>query len=85
MASGTPVVASKIAVEGLNITDGVHLLTSNKATDLADLTVRVLNDKNLWQQLSKNGKEFVAKNYDWELISQKLDRIYQEIGNYAKK
>lgn len=85
MASGTPVVASKIAVEGLNITDGVHLLTSNKATDLADLTVRVLNDKNLWQKLSKNGKEFVALNYDWELISQKLDRIYQEIGNYAKK
>jgi glycosyltransferase involved in cell wall biosynthesis len=49
------------------------------------LTVRVLNDKNLWQQLSQNGKEFVAKNYDWELISQKLDKIYQEIGNYAKK
>ena len=85
MASGTPVVASKIAVEGLKITDGQHLLTSNNATTLADLTVRVLNDKNLWQKLSENGKEFVAKNYDWELISQKLDRIYQEIGNYAKK
>lgn len=85
MASGTPVVASKIAVEGLNIIDGQHVLTSNDAGTLADLTVKVLNDKNLWSTLSKNGKEFVAKNYDWELISQKLDRIYQEIGNYAKK
>ncbi|AKM81487.1 MAG: Glycosyl transferase, family I [Candidatus Pacebacteria bacterium GW2011_GWF2_38_9] len=85
MASGTPVVASKIAVEGLKIEDGQHVLTSNSASVLADLTVRVLNDKNLWQTLSKNGKEFVALNYDWELISQKLDRIYQEIGNYAKK
>jgi glycosyltransferase involved in cell wall biosynthesis len=85
MASGTPVVASKIAVEGLKIEDGRHVLTSNSASSLADLTVKVLNDKNLWQRLSKNGKEFVAKNYDWELISQKLDRIYQEIGNYAKK
>lgn len=85
MASGTPVVASKIAVEGLNIIDGQHVLTSNDASTLADLTVKVLNDKNLWSTLSKNGKEFVAKNYDWELISQKLDRIYQEIGNYAKK
>ncbi len=85
MASGTPVVASKIAVEGLNIIDGQHVLTSNDANTLADLTVKVLNDKNLWQRLSENGKEFVAKNYDWDLISQKLDKIYQEIGNYAKK
>ena len=85
MASGTPVVASKIAVEGLDIIDGQHVLTSNDANTLADLTVKVLNDKNLWQRLSENGKEFVAKNYDWDLISQKLDRIYQEIGNYAKK
>ncbi len=85
MASGTPVVASKIAVEGLDIIDGQHVLTSNDAETLADLTAKVLNDKNLWQRLSENGKEFVAKNYDWDLISQKLDRIYQEIGNYAKK
>ncbi|HPS40631.1 MAG TPA: glycosyltransferase family 4 protein [Candidatus Woesebacteria bacterium] len=84
MASGTPVVASKIAVEGLNIKDGQHVLTSNDADTLADLTVKVLNDKKLWQKLSQNGKKFVAKNYDWNLISQQLDKIYQEIGN-AKK
>lgn len=85
MASGTPVVASKIAVEGLKIKNGEQVLQSNQATDLADLTVKVLNDKNLWKKLSKNGKEFVSKNYDWDLISSKLDKIYQEIGNYAKK
>ena len=81
MASGTPVVASKIAVEGLNIKDGQDVLTSNKAQELADLTVKVLNDKNLWQTLSANGKKFVSQHYDWELISQELDKIYQEIGD----
>lgn len=81
MASGTPVVASKIAVEGLNIRDGQDVLTSNDAQTLADLTVQVLSDKNLWQTLSANGKEFVGQHYDWELISQELDKIYQEIGD----
>jgi glycosyltransferase involved in cell wall biosynthesis len=81
MASGTPVVASKIAVEGLNIKDGQDVLTSNNAQELADLTVKVLNDKNLWQTLSANGKKFVSQHYDWELISQELDKIYQEIGD----
>lgn len=85
MASGTPVVASKIAVEGLNIKDGEQVLQSNQANELANLTVRVLSDKNLWQKLSQNGKEFVSKNYDWELISSQLDKIYQEIGSDAKK
>jgi len=85
MASGTPVVASKIAVEGLKIKNAEQVLQSNQAAELADLTVKVLNDKNLWQKLSQNGKEFVSKNYDWDLISSKLDKIYQEIGNYEKK
>jgi len=84
MASGTPVVASKIAVEGLSVTDGQDVLTSNNIATLANLTVKVLNDKSLWQTLSRNGKKFVSLNYDWELISKKLDKIYQEIGNATK-
>lgn len=84
MACGTPVVASKIAIEGLNIKDGVHVLTSNKASDMASLTAKVITDKKLWQKLSKNGKDFVSNNYDWKLISKKLDKIYQEIGQHEK-
>ena len=84
MACGTPVVASKIAIEGLNIKDGVHVLTSNQAKEMANLTAQVITDKKLWQKLSKNGKDFVSNNYDWKLISKKLDKIYQEIGQHEK-
>ncbi len=84
MASGTPVVASQIAVEGLKIKNGEQVLTSNLPKEMADLTVKVLSDKKLWQKLSRNGKDFVSQNYDWNLISNKLDKIYREIGNYAK-
>jgi glycosyltransferase involved in cell wall biosynthesis len=81
MASGTPVVASKIAVEGLNIKHGTHVLTSNSAKDLAKLTVELINDQKLWEKLSVNGKKFVSENFDWKEISKKLDMIYKEIGN----
>lgn len=81
MASGTPVVASKIAVEGLSIKHGTHVLTSNSAHDLAELTVRVIKNRELWHKLSVNGKKFVSENFDWKEISQKLDMIYKEIGN----
>jgi len=89
MASGTPVVASKIAVEGLDINHGLHVLTSNSATEMAKLAIEVKENKKLWQQLSENGKKFVNENFDWKEISQKLDMIYKEIGtkgtNYGKK
>lgn len=86
MAAGTPVVASKIAVEGLNVREGQEVLTSNDPQQMADLTVKLLSDTTLWQRLSDNGKKFVAKYYDWEIISKQLDQIYQSIGkNYGKK
>lgn len=86
MAAGTPVVASKIAVEGLNVREGQEVLTSNDPQQMADLTVKLLGDTTLWQRLSEHGKKFVAKHYDWQIISQKLDYIYQTIGkDYGKK
>ena len=84
MACSTPVVASKIAVEGLNVENGKHVLISNDAAELANLTIKVLSDKQLWQKLSHNGKQFVQDHYDWQLISQKLDTIYQKVGKIKK-
>ena len=84
MACSTPVVASKIAVEGLDVENGKHVLTSNDAHELAELTVKVLTDQKLWKKLSINGKQFVKDHYDWQMISQKLDAIYQKIGKIKK-
>jgi glycosyltransferase involved in cell wall biosynthesis len=84
MACSTPVVASKIAVEGLDVENGKHVLTSNDAQELAELTIKVLTDQKLWKKLSDNGKQFVEDHYDWQMISQKLDTIYQKVGKIKK-
>ncbi|HCR81139.1 MAG: Glycosyl transferase group 1 [Candidatus Pacebacteria bacterium GW2011_GWB1_47_8] len=80
MASGTPVVASKIAVEGLGVTHGTNVLTSNSAEEMADSIIKLLQNKKLWKKLSEQGRQFVHKNFDWQEISQKLDMIYKAIG-----
>ncbi len=76
MAAGTPIVASDIAVEGLDVQNGVHVLTSNTAEGMAELAVNVLKDPALQKKLAKNGKTFVTSKYDWEYIGHKLDSIY---------
>ncbi|HEX9817931.1 MAG TPA: glycosyltransferase family 4 protein [Patescibacteria group bacterium] len=80
MASGTPVVASKIAVEGLGVKLGTHLLASSTAKTMAQDIAKLLNNRQLWQKLSVNGQRFVQQNFDWQSISQKLDMIYQTLG-----
>lgn len=81
MASGTPVVATTTAVEGLEVTNGIHVMTSNTAEGMAKLAVELLNDTKKRSDMAKNGKKFVKDHYDWSLISQKLDKIYQRIGS----
>lgn len=84
MASGTPIVATSIAVEGLNITPEKHALVSNNPEQMALDAKRVISSKLLWESLSNNGKLFVKNNYDWKIISNKLDKIYQSTGNLCQ-
>lgn len=81
MASGTPIVATTTAVEGLNVAQHTHVLTSNSAAGMARHALELLEKPALRQKLAKAGKLFVRQNYDWSLISQKLDAIYQDIGS----
>ncbi len=80
MASNTPIVATETAVEGLGVRHGVHVMTGNNAQEMAEMTLKVLEDKKLQGTLARNGKMFVKKNYDWKKISKKLDGIYKELG-----
>lgn len=80
MASGTPIVATSTAVEGLNVQNNKHVLVADQADKMADYAVEIINDSDLWHKLSANGKNFVKQNYDWQLISQKLDKIYESMG-----
>ncbi len=80
MASGTPIVATTIAVEGLGVTHEKEILLSNTADGMANEAVRLLRDASLRASLAEAGKKFVQTRYDWKLISQQLDRVYRELG-----
>ena len=80
MATGTPAVATSIALEGFGIIPGRHALIADTAPEMADTIIRLLQDKKTQALLAKNGKEFVASRYDWKSISAKLDSVYQAVG-----
>jgi glycosyltransferase involved in cell wall biosynthesis len=81
MACGTPIVASSIAVEGLNLTHKKQVLIADQPDKMAQYALELISNPKLWAQLSQEGKRFVRINYDWQIISKKLDQIYQSMGN----
>lgn len=80
LASGTPVVATPTAVEGLGVQHDREVLVGSDARALAEQTITLLKNDSARVTLAKKGKEFVQKKFDWQLISKKLDTIYRSIA-----
>jgi glycosyltransferase involved in cell wall biosynthesis len=78
MASDLPVVSTPVGVAGLNIKKGKHALVSSDVKELAEMTIKVLNNSKLSKSLAKAGKEFVSENFDWKSIVDKLNEVYDE-------
>lgn len=81
MASGLPVVSTKIGVEGIEAREGREFLLGEKAEELAQATVKLLKDKALREKIGKSAQKFVGEKYNWDKIGEGLNKIYQEMGN----
>lgn len=80
MATKTPIVGTRLAVEGINVKNGKQALVAANAQELADETVKVLKDRKLGEKLATSAYSLVKDKYSWEKISANLDSLYQEVG-----
>lgn len=79
MASGTPVITTTLGVEGIEAKDGKEILVGQTAHELARLTAKVLEDEKLYETIAKNARAFVEKNYTWDSIVARLEKVYQTV------
>ena len=76
MAHGQPVVATATAVEGMHLTDGVDVLVADDPQDFADAVVRLHEDETLWNSLSRNGLENVARHFSMQAAREVVGRVF---------
>ncbi len=67
LSAGTPVVCSPLGVEGLELTDGQHLLVGRTDAELAEAVGRVLSSPALAGGLAARGREEVERLYSWDV------------------
>ncbi len=78
MITGTPVVATTLAAEGLDLKNGQDVLIADTPTQLASSTVDLLKNKALQKRLGLAGQQIVRHGYSWDIIAKDLDKVYKE-------
>jgi polysaccharide biosynthesis protein PslH len=77
MSCGTPVVTMPMSASAIAAKDGEQILVGKTQQELAEKTVSVLEDKTLFDQIAKNGRNLIEENYSWKKIAKALEDVYK--------
>jgi len=76
---GKPVVTTSVGSQGIDCIPGEDVLIADDPQEFAAHTVRLLRDKALREKLGRNGRKRVEAQYDWEVIIQQVEQMYDEL------
>jgi len=79
LAMGKPLVATGMAVEGLDLLEEVHYLKAETAAEFLFQINRLESDSDLCLAVATAGQRFVKEHYSWDVIGEKIAHAYQEI------
>lgn len=77
LAAGLPVVATPVAVEGIAVEDGVHVIVADLAADFADAVRRLCTDTALWHSLSAAGRAFIGEHHGVRSGARMMQAVFE--------
>ncbi len=80
LSAGLPVVASPIAIEGMGLEEGQHLLVAENADAFAECVFRLHDQPDLWQQLSDAGHRYAVDHWGPKAAAAQLKQILLSQG-----
>jgi len=78
MAFGVPVVATSIAVEGMNLVDQQDVVVADEPDDFARALIELYESEDLWKRLSQNGIKKTQELYSTEVAREKLEFLFSD-------
>lgn len=79
MAMARAVVATTMAVEALDATDGQELLIADDPASFAAAVVRLIGDVDERTRLGSAGRALIVRRYSWERAAGRYDEFYREL------
>jgi glycosyltransferase involved in cell wall biosynthesis len=78
LAMEKALVASGLAVEGIDLIEDEHYVRADTPTDFARAIDRLGSDPSLRRRLGRNGRLLVERKYAWSVIGQSLEAAYAD-------
>jgi glycosyltransferase involved in cell wall biosynthesis len=78
LAMGVPIVATQMALEGIDVVPEKDVLVANEPTEFIRQIERAVNDRALWTQLHTNGRSFVERHFAWPVIRREMEAAFKE-------
>ncbi len=81
MGAGLPVIGTNIGGIKDFLIDGETglFVKIDDPKDLAEKISRLMENEALRKKLSKNGRELVIKKYSWDLVAEKMEKIFNKL------
>lgn len=85
MTYGVPVIATSIAAEGMEIEANKHVKVADNPKDFADAIVGLYTSRELWTQLSENGRDQMLRIYSPAAGQRRIASLMREINSSHKQ
>ena len=82
LAMGIPVVATPLSVDGIDVKHGESAWVA-AVDNMAEGAIRLIQDKGLWQRLSRRGRALIEAEYSWAQTASRYERLYDEVAGQA--
>jgi glycosyltransferase involved in cell wall biosynthesis len=79
LAAGKAVVATPLAVEGLDVTSGEQLEIAASAEDFSGALKRLLGDESRRRRLAESARVWSRENLGWDDAITRYERLYAEL------
>ncbi len=84
LASGTPVVSTRIGAEGLRLEAGKDLTVVEEINDLSKALIKAIRHPDVLQAQSERGREKVLEYYDWDRLAEQLEQVWRQCASEPK-
>jgi glycosyltransferase involved in cell wall biosynthesis len=81
LATGLPVVSTRIGAEGLALEDGRHLTVRETVPELAGALLECLRHPEPALGRAEEGRRRVVERYDWDILADRLERIWLDCAH----
>ena len=79
LASGLPVVSTRVGAEGLRLENGRDLTVVEGVADMAAALVDCICSPERARRTAEQGRRLVLEQYDWDVLADKLEAVWESV------